>query len=180
MTSRGVGPRGKHLREDAPLYGGQLSRPPLRRRGRQLRVCELHEQRQMARTHRQWSPRRAAAALARHLRRAGDSIDLLHVEVAYPHSTAAALAVRAGKRQPGRECDGRDSKRITTLALAACAAAALVAAGCGDDNERSGPLAPTSIETGGVFAPRRDGGRFDPGSCGTMRDMRDARLLYPG
>ena len=37
----------------------------------------------------------AAAALARHLRRAGDSIDVLHVEVAYPHSTAAALAVRA-------------------------------------------------------------------------------------
>ena len=26
----------------------------------------------------------------------------------------------------------------------------------------------------------RPRGRFDPGSCGTMRDMRDARLLYPG
>ena len=36
----------------------------------------------------------AAAALARYLRAEGSSIDLLHVEVAYPHGTAAALARR--------------------------------------------------------------------------------------
>ena len=34
----------------------------------------------------------AAAALARHLRSNGTSVDLLHVEVAYPHGTAVALA----------------------------------------------------------------------------------------
>ena len=53
-------------------------------------------------------------------------------------------------------------KRITTLALAACAAAALVAA-CGDDNElSSSPLAPTSIETAlpapAAGSPSRDSG----------------------
>ena len=37
----------------------------------------------------------AAAALATHLRRDGGSIDLLHVEMAYPHGAAAAVAVRA-------------------------------------------------------------------------------------
>ena len=43
----------------------------------------------------------AAAALAKHLRRAGGSIDVLHVEVAYPHGAAAALAVWAsGWRGP--------------------------------------------------------------------------------
>ena len=36
-----------------------------------------------------------AGALATHLRRDGGSIDVLHVEVAYPHGAAAALAVRA-------------------------------------------------------------------------------------
>ena len=36
----------------------------------------------------------AAAALARYLRAEGSSVDLLHVEVAYPHGTAAALARR--------------------------------------------------------------------------------------
>ena len=43
----------------------------------------------------------ASAALARYLRRDGRSIDLLHVEVAYPHGAAAALAIRAsGWRGP--------------------------------------------------------------------------------
>ena len=37
----------------------------------------------------------AAAALAKHLRRAGRSIDVLHVEMAYPHGAAAAIAVWA-------------------------------------------------------------------------------------
>jgi glycosyltransferase involved in cell wall biosynthesis len=36
----------------------------------------------------------AAAALARYLRAQGSSVDVLHVEVAYPHGTAAALARR--------------------------------------------------------------------------------------
>ncbi len=36
----------------------------------------------------------AAAALARYLRAEGSSVDVLHVEVAYPHGTAAALARR--------------------------------------------------------------------------------------
>ena len=36
----------------------------------------------------------AAAALARYLRTSGRTIDLLHVEVTYPHGAAAALAVR--------------------------------------------------------------------------------------
>lgn len=35
-----------------------------------------------------------SAALAGHLRRAGHEIDLLHVEVAYPHGAAAVLAAR--------------------------------------------------------------------------------------
>ena len=43
----------------------------------------------------------AAAALARYLRAEGSSVDLLHVEVAYPHGTAAALARRmSGWRGP--------------------------------------------------------------------------------
>ena len=37
----------------------------------------------------------AAAGLATYLRRDGRSIDLLHVESAYPHGAAAALAIRA-------------------------------------------------------------------------------------
>lgn len=37
----------------------------------------------------------AWAALARHLQQRGDSIDLLHIEVAYPHGAAAALAVKS-------------------------------------------------------------------------------------
>lgn len=43
----------------------------------------------------------AAAALAKHLREAGRSIDVLHIEVAYPHGAAAALAALAsGWRGP--------------------------------------------------------------------------------
>jgi glycosyltransferase involved in cell wall biosynthesis len=43
----------------------------------------------------------AAAALARHLKAHGDEIDLLHLEVAYPHATAGALAAwRSGWRGP--------------------------------------------------------------------------------
>lgn len=43
----------------------------------------------------------SAAALAAYLRRAGSSVDVLHVEVAYPHGTAAALAAWAsGWRGP--------------------------------------------------------------------------------
>ena len=39
----------------------------------------------------------AAAALAKHLRQAGSSIDLLHIEVAYPHGAAATLAAWASR-----------------------------------------------------------------------------------
>lgn len=43
----------------------------------------------------------AAAALARYLRAEGSSVDLLHVEMTYPHGTAAALARRmSGWRGP--------------------------------------------------------------------------------